>query len=83
MDQQAERSLDRQLDPLVLRDVGGDQFPDPEFLEIVFDDRMGAEDELVEEGAGAPTGLSDHTGGSPSWAGAGAPFRWRNQIIGS
>jgi len=31
MDQQAERSLDRQLGALVLRDVGGDQFTDPEF----------------------------------------------------
>ena len=83
MDQQAERSLDRQLGALVLRDVGGDQFTDPEFLQIVFDDRMGAEDELVEEGAGAPTGLRDHTGGSPSWAGRARAFRWRNQIIGS
>ena len=60
VDQQGEGALQRQLKPLVLWDVGGDQFGDPELLEIVLDDRMGPEDVLAEQGAGAPTGLRDH-----------------------
>jgi hypothetical protein len=31
-------------------------------LEVVFDDRMGAQDEFPEQGVWTQTGLSDHTG---------------------
>ena len=83
VDQQAERSLNGQLDPLVLRNIGGDHFPDPEFLEIVLDDGMGAQDELAEEGTGAPTGLRHHRGKGAFPPGAGRVFLLPNQFIGS
>lgn len=82
VDEQAERSLNGQLDPLVLRDIGGDHFPDPEFLEIVLDDGMGAQDELAEKGALAPTGPSDHGGRGASAPGAGRAFLWLDRFMG-
>jgi len=74
VDQQVERSFHGQLNPLVLRDIGGDHFPGPEFLEIVLDDGMGAQDELSEEGAGVPTGLRHHSGQGAFPPGAGLAF---------
>src|ERR1700687_4411927 len=80
MDQQAEGPFNGQLAPLVLRDIGGDEFPDPELLEIELNDRMRAQDELPEQGAFAPAGLGNHAFRSESAAGSGRATLLANTV---
>ena len=60
MDQQVQRALDGQFGTLVLRNVGGDEFSDPELLKEVLDNRVGPQDELTQQSALVPAGLGDH-----------------------
>ena len=60
MDQDTEGLLDRQLESLVLLNIGGDEFSNFELLEVCLNDGMGLDDELFEHVSFAPSWLSDH-----------------------
>jgi len=47
VNEQTEGAFNLQFDSLVLRNIGGDEFADPEFFQKVLDDGMGAQDELA------------------------------------
>jgi hypothetical protein len=60
MNQNAERLLDGQLEPVILPDIGRDEFGDLELLNIGLYDGMSLEDEFFEQGIFSPSRLSDH-----------------------
>jgi len=60
MDQDTEGLLDRQFEPVVLLDIGGDEFSNFEFFDIDLNDGMGLDYELSQHDTFAQSWLSDH-----------------------